>query len=152
MAESSLPHVIPRVSICAGFQPSAPWQNLGARFDSSSGLRAGLRHARARCKCIGRLRIVLDGRHVVAPRKTSNSWSKICEQIGLSKGNVSEVYGAQKGALGLPKSIREHVPSNPRVSSEFDSSGHLRGGDECRPKPYESVEKLLFRRDFICGD
>jgi DNA invertase Pin-like site-specific DNA recombinase len=73
-------------------------------------VKAGLRHARARGKRIGRPRIVVDGRQVAALRKTGNSWSEICKQTGLSKGTAQRAYFTQKRAPGLPKSLCGPIP------------------------------------------
>jgi DNA invertase Pin-like site-specific DNA recombinase len=68
-------------------------------------VRAGLRHARAKGKCLGRPRVVADGRLVSALRKTGHSWREICEQTGLSKGTAQRAYWAQKSVPSLPKTI-----------------------------------------------
>jgi DNA invertase Pin-like site-specific DNA recombinase len=75
-------------------------------------VKAGLRHARARGKCIGRPRIVADGRQVTALRKAGHSWSQISTVTGLSKGTAQRAYNAKKSAPGLPKN-----PCGPICSS-----------------------------------
>ncbi len=66
-------------------------------------VKAGLRQARAKGKCIGRPRVAVDGRQVSALRQAGKSWNEICQQTGLSKGTAQRAYLAQKRVPGLPK-------------------------------------------------
>jgi DNA invertase Pin-like site-specific DNA recombinase len=68
-------------------------------------VKAGLRHARAKGKCIGRPRIAADRRQVAALRNSGRSWSEVCRQTGLSKGTAQRAYYDQKSAPGLPKNL-----------------------------------------------
>lgn len=68
-------------------------------------VRAGLRHARARGKCIGRPRIATDGRQVAAPGKAGRSWSEICKQTGLLKERLRGRAMIRKAFLACPKTF-----------------------------------------------
>jgi len=76
-------------------------------------VRAGLRHARAKGKRLGRPKVVADGHQIARLRGTGLSWRQICRQTGLSKGTAQRAYCAQKSVPSLPKS---HCgPISPRV-------------------------------------
>ena len=75
-------------------------------------VRAGLRHARAKGKRLGRPKTVADGRMVATLRKAGNSWREICKQTGLSKGTAQRAYSAEKSASSLPKNTCGHIPSS----------------------------------------
>ena len=75
-------------------------------------VRAGLRHARAKGKRLGRPRVVADGRQVSALRKAVHSWRQICELARLSKGTAQRAYWAQKSLPSLPKNRRGHIASS----------------------------------------
>jgi DNA invertase Pin-like site-specific DNA recombinase len=66
-------------------------------------VKAGLRNARAKGMRIGRPRVEVDGRQVMALREAGVSWSKICERTGLSKGTAQRAHHNQKVASSLPK-------------------------------------------------
>jgi DNA invertase Pin-like site-specific DNA recombinase len=75
-------------------------------------VRAGLRHARAKGKRLGRPKVVADGHQVAALRRAGRSWREICAQTGLSKGTAQRAYGAQKSAPSLPKNNCGHISSD----------------------------------------
>ena len=76
-------------------------------------VRAGIRHARAKGKRLGRPKVVADGHQIARLRGTGLSWRQICRQTGLSKGTAQRAYCAQKSVPSLPKS---HCgPISPRV-------------------------------------
>ena len=66
-------------------------------------VRAGLRHARARGRRLGRPKVVADGHQVATLRRAGRSLREICRQTGLSKGTAQRAYCAQKSVPGLPK-------------------------------------------------
>src|SRR6516165_8334919 len=74
-------------------------------------VRAGLRHARAKGKRLGRPRVPADGHKVTALRKAGRSWREICRQTGLSKGTAQRAYWAQKSVRSLPTNHCGHIPS-----------------------------------------
>ena len=60
-------------------------------------VRAGLRNARAKGKCLGRPRVVVDALRIAALRRSGASWAKVCRELGVSKGT------AQRAFQSLPK-------------------------------------------------
>jgi DNA invertase Pin-like site-specific DNA recombinase len=69
-------------------------------------VKAGIRHARAKGKRIGRPRVAADGLRVASLRKEGRSWSEVCALTGLSKGT------AQRADYAIRRS---------EVTSESDS-------------------------------
>jgi len=67
-------------------------------------VRAGLRHARAKGKSLGRPRVAADGRQVATLREAGFSWREVCTRTNLSKGTAQRAYRAQKSVPSLPKS------------------------------------------------
>ena len=74
-------------------------------------VRAGLRHARARGRRLGRPKVAADGRQVTALRKAGFSWREVCRRTHLSKGTAQRAYYAQKRVPSLPKNHCGHVSS-----------------------------------------
>jgi DNA invertase Pin-like site-specific DNA recombinase len=70
-------------------------------------VKAGLRNAKAKGKCLGRPRVAVDAATVADLRRTGASWAQICAQLGLSKGT------AQRALWSLPKNPR--LPKIPAV-------------------------------------
>ena len=64
-------------------------------------VRAGLRHARAKGKCLGRPRVVVDAARIATLRAQGRSWRDITSETGITKGK------AQRSLSGLPKNVRE---------------------------------------------
>jgi DNA invertase Pin-like site-specific DNA recombinase len=62
-------------------------------------VRAGLRNAKARGKRLGRPRVIVDSRMIVALRELGCSWREIEKETGVSKGT------AQRSARNLSKYI-----------------------------------------------
>jgi DNA invertase Pin-like site-specific DNA recombinase len=58
-------------------------------------VRAGIRHALAKGKRIGRPRVLVDRLQVKALRDAGKSWSTICGQLRLSKGTAQRAYRGQ---------------------------------------------------------
>lgn len=67
-------------------------------------VRAGLRNARAKGKCLGRPRVVVDASKIAALRAQGRSWREVVTETGLSKGT------AQRALSGLPKN--QVLPKN----------------------------------------
>lgn len=62
-------------------------------------VKAGLRHARAKGKRLGRPRVRLDTARIAALRTQGRSWREITEEMGVSKGS------AQRAFCSLPKIV-----------------------------------------------
>jgi|SRR4029077_464700 DNA invertase Pin-like site-specific DNA recombinase len=60
---------------------------------------AGLRNARAKGKCLGRPRVVVDAPRIGVLRAKGRSWSEITAETGISKGT------AQRALRSLPKNV-----------------------------------------------
>ena len=60
---------------------------------------AGLRNARAKGKCLGRPRVVVDAPRIGVLRAKGRSWSEITAETGISKGT------AQRAFRSLPKNV-----------------------------------------------
>jgi DNA invertase Pin-like site-specific DNA recombinase len=55
-------------------------------------VRAGLRNARAKGKCLGRPRAVVDAAKISTLRAAGASWSAVTEQLGVSAGTAKRAY------------------------------------------------------------
>jgi DNA invertase Pin-like site-specific DNA recombinase len=57
-------------------------------------VRAGLRNARAKGKCLGRPRAVVDPSKIATLRNEGLSWAKIADQLGVGEGTVYRAAGS----------------------------------------------------------
>jgi DNA invertase Pin-like site-specific DNA recombinase len=71
-------------------------------------VKSGLRNAKAKGKRLGRPRVIVDAARIAMLRSAGRSWSKICDETGLSHGT------AQRAFHNLPKI--PSLPTNPMVS------------------------------------
>jgi DNA invertase Pin-like site-specific DNA recombinase len=62
-------------------------------------VKAGLRNARAKGKCLGRPRVVVDASKIALLRAQQRSWHEIMLETGISKGT------AQRAVSGLPTNV-----------------------------------------------
>lgn len=75
------------------------FQIIGAMAEFERGLiaervRAGLQHARATGKRLGRPKVVVDAKRIAALRAKGLSWAKIGHQLGIGEGTVRRAYAA----------------------------------------------------------
>jgi len=68
-------------------------------------VRAGLRHARARGRRLGRPKVVADGHQVATLRRAGRSWREICRQTAFPKGQHRGPTASRKAFLACPKTI-----------------------------------------------
>ena len=64
-------------------------------------VRAGLRHARAKGKRLGRPRVIVDRERIAALRNSGASWRAISLELGLGEGTVRRAFLAS--AKNLPQ-------------------------------------------------
>jgi DNA invertase Pin-like site-specific DNA recombinase len=62
-------------------------------------VRSGLAVAKAKGRCLGRPRVIVDACRIGTLREQGRSWSEITKEMGISKGT------AQRAARSLPKII-----------------------------------------------
>jgi DNA invertase Pin-like site-specific DNA recombinase len=70
-------------------------------------VRAGLRNAKAKGRCLGRPRVAVDATRIATLRSQGLSWAKIGERLGLGEGTVRRTAGASaknphESALATP--------------------------------------------------
>jgi DNA invertase Pin-like site-specific DNA recombinase len=70
-------------------------------------VRAGLRHARAKGKRLGRPRIIVDASKIAALRAQGHSWASIGKELGIGEAT------AKRAALASAKNLPQRPPTNP---------------------------------------
>ena len=75
-------------------------------------VRAGLRHAKARGKRLGRPRVDVEPARIAALRKAGRSWREIVSEVRVGKGTAQRAFCAQKRAPSPPKNHSRPIPSN----------------------------------------
>jgi DNA invertase Pin-like site-specific DNA recombinase len=73
-------------------------------------VRAGLRHAKARGKRLGRPRVDVDSARIAALRNAGRSWRQIVQELGVGKGTAQRAHCVQKRRPSLPKNQCGHIP------------------------------------------
>jgi DNA invertase Pin-like site-specific DNA recombinase len=77
-------------------------QLLGAMAEFERALiqervKAGLAHARARGKRLGRPKVVADASKVAELRALGSSWASICAALNLTRGTAQRAFNAHRG-------------------------------------------------------